>query len=149
MKTTFHIRLRKTIGFMSICYRSGLILSFMLGAAASAMTHVFAVDAQSNTHHEKPAYLIASWKTIHPGQIESIKAAIVPLAEKAGYVLLGASVPQVLEGTWPYDGIVIVQRYRSMEALRDFWFSPEHAAAKKLREGHIDSHFVVAVEAQE
>jgi hypothetical protein len=36
-----------------------------------------------------------------------------------------------------------------MQALLDFWRSPENDAAQKLRDGHIDSHFVLAVEAQD
>jgi hypothetical protein len=34
-----------------------------------------------------------------------------------------------------------------MEALLKFWRSPENVAAQKLREGYVDSHFIVAVEA--
>jgi hypothetical protein len=43
--------------------------------------------------------------------------------------------------------MLIVQEYSSMYALLEFWRSADHRAAKKLREGHIKSNFVVAVEA--
>ena len=98
----------------------------------------------------KPAYLVASWDLLHPDHPEQLKPfvdAAVPLANKAGFEPLAGSPPQVLEGVWPYKGVIIVQKYTSMRALQDFWNSREHAAAKKLREGLVDSHFVIAVEA--
>ena len=69
------------------------------------------------------------------------------MAQKAGLKMLAASRAEVLEGEWPYRGIVIVQEYTSMDQLLNFWRSADHAEAKKLREGHVDSHFVIAVEA--
>ena len=131
-----------------LAYIAGLLLSFILGATVVTQTSA-ADDTDPVSPNEKPAYLVASWKILHPEQIETIAAVLDPLARKAGYTALGASAPQVLEGRFPYDGIVIVQKYRSMQALRAFWFSPAHTAAKKVREGHIDSHFVVAVESEE
>ncbi|MBM0108897.1 DUF1330 domain-containing protein [Steroidobacter sp. S1-65] len=148
MKRTLLNRLITLGGVVNIGYGLGLALSFVLGMASSAH-YASARDKQPEAPHEKPAYLIASWKTIHPEQIESIRAAIDPLARRAGYELLSASAPELLEGSWPYDGNIIVQRYRSMDALRTFWFSPEHQLAKKTREGHIESQFVIAVEAYE
>ena len=57
---------------------------------------------------------------------------------------------EVLEGAWPYDdGGVTIERFRSMQALLDFWHSDEYQAAIKLREGAIDIDFIVALEASE
>ena len=53
---------------------------------------------------------------------------------------------QVLEGKWPYQGRVAVERFRSMKALLDFWNSPEYQKAKKFRS---EANFIIAVEAVE
>jgi uncharacterized protein (DUF1330 family) len=114
---------------------------------AFALSPSLAANEETRSR-DKPAYLVASWKVIHPNELQPFTDAAVPLAQKAGYVSLGGGQPQVLEGRWPEGTTLIVQRYRSMQALLDFWHSPEHATAVKLREPHIESHFVVAVEAQ-
>jgi uncharacterized protein (DUF1330 family) len=94
-----------------------------------------------------PAYLVASWEILQADRLEPFSEAVVPLAEKAGFEMLAAFPPQVLEGTWPERSTVIVQKYGSMDELLNFWRSAEHAEVKRLREGIIDSHFVIAVEA--
>ena len=60
----------------------------------------------------------------------------------------GSSV-RVLEGDWPFEGRLIVEKFASMDALLSFWNSPEYQAAKKLREGHIEANFIIAVEPEE
>jgi uncharacterized protein (DUF1330 family) len=123
-----------------------LVLSFGLGAAVgwnyAGITTVHADDAKP-----VPAYLVASWNIVHPDEVRPFGEAAVPLARKAGLKMLAHAEPEVLEGSWPYPGVIIVQEYTSMEELKKFWRSADHAEAIKLREGHIDSHFVVAVEA--
>lgn len=61
---------------------------------------------------------------------------VVPgLVAKMGgeYISIGGE-SQVLEGDWGEVKIVL-HRWPSMLAARDFWFSEEYEAAKKLREG--------------
>ena len=41
----------------------------------------------------------------------------------------------VLEGEWPYDEGIVIERFRSMKALKEFWYSDGYQEAKKLREG--------------
>jgi uncharacterized protein (DUF1330 family) len=130
----------------TLVYFAGLTLSFFLGVILSG-NRISGVNPEIASAGPKPAFLVASWDLIHPDQLEPFGDAVVPLAKRAGYEPLAASTPQVLEGVWPYKGLLIVQKYTSMHALQDFWNSPEHVGAKKLREGLIDSHFVVAVEA--
>ena len=48
---------------------------------------------------------------------------------------------QVLEGTWPFNGLVVIEKYDSMDALLKFWNSPEYRKAKKLRDGLMDCQF--------
>ena len=56
------------------------------------------------------------------------------------------STIQVLEGTFPYKGRLVVEKYRSMKALLDFWKSPAYQEAKKHRN---EANFIIAVEAVE
>jgi uncharacterized protein (DUF1330 family) len=56
-----------------------------------------------------------------------------------------SQAPEVLEGNWPY-GNVAIERFDSMQALREFWYSDGYQEAKKLREGLSTINFIVAVE---
>jgi len=61
---------------------------------------------------------------------------IVPaLVAKMGgeYISIGGET-EVLEGDWGETKIVL-HRWSTMQAARDFWFSEEYQQAKKLREG--------------
>jgi uncharacterized protein (DUF1330 family) len=120
-------------------------MSFGLGTALG-----WNCESISNAHAEEgktvPAYLVASWNIVHPDQVKPFGEAVAPLATRAGFKMLAHTEPEVLEGSWPYSGVLIVQQYTSMDALLKFWRSADHTQAIKLREGHIDSHFVVAVE---
>lgn len=123
-------------------YWAGVIACFVLGLAAGIGY------AKHETPNERTAaYLIASWEVLQADRLQPFSEAVVPLAEKAGFKMLAASPPQILEGRWPQRSNVIVQKYNSMDELFTFWHSAEHAEVKKLREGIIDSHFVIAVEA--
>jgi uncharacterized protein (DUF1330 family) len=72
----------------------------------------------------------------------------VPLARGAGLqVLAGGEAGktlQVLEGKWPYQGRVTLEKYRSMKALLDFWNSSTYQETKKLR---TEANFIIAIEA--
>jgi len=131
----------------------GCTLSFGLGFAAStlrdtpARASVPRVDA-------RPAYLIVSGRILHPEQMGAYYEAAGPLARQAGYrIVAGGNTDEasvhVLEGRWPFEGVVLIEQYDSMEALTAFWNSPAFEAAKKLREGHADLDFIIAVEGEE
>ena len=132
----------------SILYLAGLIASFVLGVWLSSRLST-ALSTQLGVSKTRPVYLVASWDVVHPDQLKPFVDAALPLAQKIGFEPLADAEPQVLEGSWPYRGIVIVQKYPSMRALLKFWQSPENEAAQKLREAHVDSHFIIAVETQE
>jgi len=61
-------------------------------------------------------------------------------------ILAGDPKPEVFEGSWPYEGALILDRYDSMQALLKV-ISGQSCGAK-LREGFVDSEFVVAIEPQ-
>ena len=129
-------------------HAASLMLGFMTCLSLTAIADSSASD-RGVAGGQQPAYLVVSWNVLHPDQVQPFVDAALPLAQKAGLQLLASADPQVLEGTWPYKGTVIVQRYSSMRALLDFWNSPLHSEAKKLREGHIQTNFVIAIENKE
>lgn len=133
-------------------YALGLVAVFGLGYAAA--------ELQDNAAHasavagEKAAYLIVSSKVLDPEPLVAYGEAAGPGAQAAGIEILAqADVGgglEVLEGAWPYDdGGVTIERFRSMEALLEFWHSDDYQAAIELREGAIDIDFIVALEANE
>jgi uncharacterized protein (DUF1330 family) len=127
-----------------VVYFAGLVVSFALGAVFGLKRT--SIDAVLEGDRHRAAYLVASQDILHPDQLKTFSAVVIPLARKAGLQTLAAAEPEVLEGNWP-KGVLFVQRYNSMEALLKFWRSAENEAAQKLREGHVNSHFIVAVEA--
>ena len=92
-------------------YIVGLVASVILGAACALKQTVIMPAAASAP--QKPAYLVASWDVLHPDQMKPFADAVIPLAKRAGFEMLAASEPQVLEGHWPYKGDLIVERYDS------------------------------------
>jgi len=134
-----------------LMYSMSLVAVFALGHV-SARWHDGVAYAQASPAGEKAAYLIAASNPVPapPERMAKYREAAGPLARQAGVKLLGAgaagSTLQVLEGEWPYQGRVAVERFRSMKALLDFWNSPEYQKAKKFR---TEANFIVAVEAVE
>ncbi|GLY48626.1 hypothetical protein Lesp01_22820 [Lentzea sp. NBRC 102530] len=58
---------------------------------------------------------------------------VFPLMAKVGARnVLDAAAPQVLEGDWSWRRLVIHES-ESMQAVEDFWNSPEYAPLKELR----------------
>ena len=131
-------------------YALGLVAVFALGYAAAELQDNAAQAAA--LAGEKAAYLIVSSQVIDPEPLAAYAEAAGPGAAKAGVEILAqadADELEVLEGAWPHDGGVTIERFTSMQALLDFWHSDEYQAAIKLREGAIDIEFIVALEASE
>lgn len=122
-----------------------VVAIFLLGYA-TANWHSPAPDAQE----AKPAYLIISAEWLEPDKLGPYREAAVPLAQAAGAQILGGgdtgSTLELLEGEWPYEGRVSLQRFDSMDALLGFWNSSGYQEARKLREGFFDANFIVAFE---
>jgi uncharacterized protein (DUF1330 family) len=129
-------------------YSFGIVAAFALGYLAAPRQQAV-VHAQAKP--EKAAYLLASTKVLKQEPIAAYGKAAGPLAQQAGLQVLArgqaGSTIQVLEGRWPFEGGVVVEKFRSMKALTDFWHSPGYQQAKKLREGAMHVNFIVAVEA--
>jgi uncharacterized protein (DUF1330 family) len=133
-----------------LVYVMSLVAVFALGHF-SAQWRGSVAHAQGNGSGEKAAYLIAATSNVQapPDKMAKYREAAGPLAKQAGMQLLGAGEPgkptlQVLEGKFPYQGRVAVEKFRSMKALTDFWNSQAYQEAKKNR---TEANFIIAVEA--
>lgn len=111
-----------------------------------------AISAASSAPADPPAYLVAVGKRLKPPEaLAAYRQAAGPLALAAGYQLLAtqptkASV-QILEGQWPYEGFVTLEKFTSMKDLLSFWNSDGYQSARKLRADAIKMDFIIAVEA--
>lgn len=118
---------------------------FALGALLGATVSV----VRAAEDNPRPAFLIVSADRnagIDNADYAPYQQAAGPLARAAGLAMVATSQsPEVLEGNWPY-GNVAIERFSSMQALRDFWYSEGYQEAKKLREGLSTINFIVAVE---
>jgi len=133
-------------------YLFSLVCAFALGALTfGTQTSSVLAGKPEAAPADKAAYMIVSGKRLKPPEaMTAYRQAAGPLALAAGYELLATqptkATVQVLEGEWPYDGFVVVEKYRSMQDLLKFWNSPEYTAAKKLRADAVKMDFIVAVE---
>lgn len=124
-------------------FRFALLGIFAFGITVGLLSHdtIFA--------QQPPAFLIVAADRnagITASDYAPYQQAAGPLATAAGLSMVATSqAPEVLEGNWPY-GNVAIERFDSMQALREFWFSEGYQEAKKLREGLSTINFIVAVE---
>ena len=81
------------------------------------------------------AYMIVYARIDDEAGFAPYVGAVGPLIRKYGGRLIRRDLaPQVLEGDWPW-GTGGLLEFPSIDAAREFWFSPEYEAVKRLREG--------------
>ena len=110
------------------------ILFFIAGVLLGCFYGADTLSVSKAGPDRPPAYLLAGWNVTKPKELGPFSELVVPLAEKSGFEMVAANPPKLLEGEWPYTGIVIFQRYDSLAALERFWHSEEHEEIKKLLE---------------
>ena len=136
--------------------KSSYLLSLAVAFALGALTFggggraVFA-GKREPAAADPPAYLLAVGKRLKPPEaLAAYRQAAGPLAIAAGYQPLATqpskATVQVLEGQWPYEGFVTLEKFTSMKDLLSFWNSDGYQAAKKLRADAIKMDFIIAVE---
>jgi len=129
------------------------IYSFIVAALLIQIT-VLAVSSQdsgASDQAEKPAYLITSGNVVAPEKMPAYLEASAPLFKAAGseeiaFGKLSDRNIHLLEGEWPYKGLVMIIKFPSMDALLKFWNSPAYHQAKKLRDGVVIPNFTIAIE---
>jgi uncharacterized protein (DUF1330 family) len=129
-----------------------MVLAFALGAMmfGGGRNHTAGAENVASPA-DPPAYLLAVGKRLKPPEaVAEYRKAAGPLATAAGYQLLATQPTkanvQVLEGQWPYEGFVTLERFTSMKDLLGFWNSDGYQSAKKLRADAIRMDFIIAVE---
>ena len=126
--------------------------SVMPAAVALAVGVVAGVGfglAYAEAQQAAPAYVLVSGRVLDEDGLAAYGEAAGPPAQAAGIEVLArgdASTVQVVEGEWPFDGFVVVERFRSMDDFLSSWQSPGYQQAIELREGKIELDFVIAVE---
>ncbi len=124
--------------------------NYLLTLSAFVAGVVFGVSGLTlAAQQDSPAYLVVSGSYQDRDGMSDYYAAAQPLAAGAGIEILARSdtvdESQVLEGRWPGQGFVIVERFTSMQALHDFWYSEEYQAAAQLRADKVTMDFIIAV----
>lgn len=92
-------------------------------------------------------YMIINLRPLNKEKQKAYQNVAIPLAEKAGMEFLAAKEPVVLGGEWPYEGLLVIERFRSLSAVREYWDSEEYQAARELLRGADIRDFTVVVEA--
>lgn len=117
-----------------------LVIALGVGIALGIFMHIFMIKRR------KPAYLVVSAEVRNDEALEPYRQQAVPLAEAAGLEILGSGEIELMEGSWDHFPALTLEKFDSKAALNKFWHSPAYQEAKKLREGHLDVQFIVAVD---
>lgn len=117
-----------------------IVIALGVGIALGIVIHI------SIMKRRKPVYLVVSAEVRNEEALEPYRQQAVPLAEAAGLEILGSGEIELMEGDWDHFPALTLEKFESKAALHKFWYSPEYQQAKKLREGHLDVQFIVAVE---
>jgi uncharacterized protein (DUF1330 family) len=132
---------------LAVIAGAAMVVGFVTGQAyGTAPASAQAPSGQPS--QPRPAYMVVSSRPIAPEKMGPYRTAAGPLARAAGMEMLATGDPKlhVLEGAWPLDGNLSIEKYRSMDDLLKFWNSPAYQQAKKLREGLSQVNFIVAIE---
>ena len=117
-----------------------IVIALVAGIGLGIAIHIFMMK------NRKPVYLVVSAEVRNEEALEPYRQQAVPLAEAAGLEILGSGEIELMEGDWDHFPALTLEKFDSKAALHKFWYSQEYQQAKKLREGHLDVQFIVAVE---
>ena len=117
-----------------------IVIALVTGIGLGIAIHIFMMK------NRKPVYLVVSAEVRNEEALEPYRQQAVPLAEAAGLEILGSGEIELMEGDWDHFPALTLEKFDSKAALHKFWYSQEYQQAKKLREGHLDVQFIVALE---
>jgi len=90
-----------------------------------------------------PAYVIAQITVHDPATYERYKALAPPtIAAYDGRYLARGGATTTLTGTWHPTRLVILE-FPTVERAREWWNSPDYAAARSIRETCADAEIVL------
>ena len=117
-----------------------IVIALVAGIGLGIAIHIFMMK------NRKPVYLVVSAEVRNEEALEPYRQQAVPLAEAAGLEILGSGEIELMEGDWDHFPALTLEKFDSKASLHKFWYSQEYQQAKKLREGHLDVQFIVALE---
>ena len=117
-----------------------IVIALVAGIGLGIAIHIYMMK------NRKPVYLVVSAEVRNEEALEPYRQQAVPLAEAAGLEILGSGEIELMEGDWDHFPALTLEKFDSKAALHKFWYSQEYQQAKKLREGHLDVQFIVALE---
>ena len=132
-----------------VIYIVSLIFIFLIGVNVAMYVPWLRLNICRKRNAEKAVYMIINLQVIDVEKQKIYQAAALPLAYKAGLEFLAAGEPVVLGGDWPYNGAVVVEKFRSMAALKEYWNSTAYQNVRKLLVGADIRDFTIAIEANE
>jgi uncharacterized protein (DUF1330 family) len=109
----------------------------------------------SKTEKTKAAYMITSGNITDPTKMAEYLEHAKPLFLKAGAEEVAFGIDRaenidLLEGAWDFPGLVMIFKFPSMAAVREFWDSPEYQVVKDFRDnGVVAPNFTIAIEDRE
>lgn len=131
----------------TIGYIAGLVAFFAAGWFLSGKAQK---SVPLETETSTPAYMVISVNEINPDKMDPFKKAVRPIVQSVGGAELLAVAPlskvEVLEGEFDNPGLLLIEKFESMEAIKRYWYSDDYKEAKKLREGHAEANFFIAIE---
>jgi len=129
--------------------KSSLKYSFIVTVAMVIGYAVGSHQPKVAAAKEPYAYMVVSTKLLKDrSELAAYSDKAGPLARAAGIEVLAGRPDRtvtVFEGEWPYEEGILIERFDSMKALNDFWYSDGYQEAKKMREGIVKTNFIVAV----
>lgn len=85
-----------------------------------------------------PCYMIGASTAHNDDWVAEYMEKVPPVSSKYGSVPLAAGPNfEVLDGTWPGTSMVML-KFPSKQAFKDFWWGDEYKAMKELREANCD-----------
>jgi uncharacterized protein (DUF1330 family) len=79
-------------------------------------------------------YFIVYQNVTNPERYQEYFTAVAPLIQRHGGRLLAQGMPEVMEGTMPWERAVLLE-WRSQQDFFNFWHSQEYVEIRRLREG--------------
>jgi uncharacterized protein (DUF1330 family) len=132
---------------LSGAYWMALIGTFIAGYCMAKFCSLPRLLKRKSDFDDKPVIAIFCGKINNKEKFKCYQNIAMPLAKSAGLEMIGYSeYPIVIEGDWPFDSGVAVERFSSMKALTNYRNSPEYQQAKKVRDKAGTLDFAIAIE---
>ena len=130
----------------TVIYIVGLVITFIFGIQVARYLPWLHIDTFFKQKTDRAVYMVINLQVLDVEKQKKYQEVALPLAYKAGLEFLAAGEPVVLGVDWPYEGAVVVEKFRSMEALKEYWHSEAYQEARKLLVGADIRDFTIAVE---